>query len=219
MKARFIFLAIAVSLLASGSYYGLWVAPPDAMMGDVQRIMYVHVPCAWMAFVAFLGCFLVSAAWLIMRRYWIDALAESFAEVGVLFNVLLLGTGMIWGRPTWGVYWTWDPRLTTAAIMCFMFAAYLGLRQFNDDPEKRATFAAIYAVFASVNLPLVWFSVRWWRTLHQMQSSPETVSHSMVIPLRINAFAMLSFLIFFVWQRYLIAEARIRVQLAPEGVA
>lgn len=219
MKARFVFLAIAVVLLACGSYYGLAVAPPDAMMGDVQRIMYVHVPCAWIAFVAFFLCFLASGAWLIWRRFWIDAVAESLAEVGVLFNVLLLGTGMIWGRPTWGVYWTWDPRLTTAAIMCFMFAAYLGLRQFNDDPEKRATFAAIYAIFASANLPLVWFSVRWWRTLHQMQSSPETVSHTMVIPLRINAFAMLAFLIFFVWQRALIAFSRTARQLAPESAA
>ncbi len=213
---RFLILIAALALLAYGSYNGLFVAPPDAMMGDVQRIMYVHVPAAWMACLAFFVAFLVNIFYLFKRSPKVDALAVSIIEVGVFFNTLLLILGAIWGKPTWGTYWTWDPRLTTALIMCMSFTAYLGLRQFIDDPERRSLFAAIFAIVASVNLPLVWFSVRWWRSLHQIQSSPETVAHSMATPLRINAFAFLGIGIFFAWQRYLIERKRaIALEVEP----
>src|SRR5687768_7273793 len=114
--------AVGLGLLAWGTYVGLVQAPPDRMMGDVYRIMFVHVPSAWMALVAFTVTFAASVVYLLKSSPMADAIAEASAEVGVLFNVLLLMTGSIWGRPTWGVWWTWDPRLTTAAIMLFAFS-------------------------------------------------------------------------------------------------
>lgn len=198
-------LAVALVLTGYGEYFGLFQAPPDRMMGEVQRIMYVHVPAAWMALLAFTVTLGASIAFLAKRSRRADALAEASAEVGVVFNALLITLGAIWGKPTWGVWWSWDPRLTTAAIMLVAFAGYLALRRFIEDGERRARLSAIFAIVAYVDLPLVWFSVKWWRSLHQLQSSPATVDPQMVFALRTNAFAFLAWLIFFIWMRFRIA--------------
>jgi heme exporter protein C len=121
-----------------------------------------------------------------------------FGAVGVLL-------GAIWGRPTWGVYWTWDPRLTTAAIMLVAYMGYMAMRRFVEDPEKRAVWSSVVGIIAAVDLPIIWFSVKWWRSLHQVQSSPSTVDPSMVVPLRISAFGFLAFMILFIMLRYRIA--------------
>ncbi len=136
-----------------------------------------------------------------------DSLAEASAEVGLLFGAVGVLLGSIWGRPTWGVYWTWDPRLTTAAILLVAYMGYLALRRFVEDPDKRATWSAVVGIIAAVDLPIIWFSVKWWRSLHQVQSTPETVDPAMVLPLRISAFAFLALVILFIWQRYRIAMA------------
>lgn len=204
-NAPWLVLLVALGLTAYGEYFGLFVAPPDRMMGEVQRIMYVHVPAAWMSLLAFTVTLIASITYLVKQSRGADALAEASAEVGVMFNALLIVLGSIWGKPTWGIWWTWDPRLTTAAIMLVSFAGYLALRRFVEDAERRARFSAVFAIVAYVDLPLVWFSVKWWRSLHQLQSSPATVDPQMVFALRMNAFAFLAWLIFFVWMRYRLA--------------
>jgi len=184
-------LALGLALLLWGSYWGLFLAPGETYMGDVQRIMYVHVPTAWNAMLALtfaFGCALLS----LFRKdpVW-DARLEAALEVGVTLSVLLCMQGAIWAKPTWGVWWDWDPRLTTTAVLVFAFGGILALRQFVDDPVKRATWSAVAAVIAYADVPIVYFSVKWWNSLHQTQSSPETVSRAFHWPLRINAFGML----------------------------
>lgn len=143
-------------------------APPDANQGEVQRIMYVHVPSAWTAYLAFLLVFLASVGWLWTRRPGFDALAVASAEVGVLFTGLALVSGSIWAKPTWGVWWTWEPRLITTAVMFVMYVGYLLLRSLSTDLERRATRAAVVGIVAVVNVPVVHLSVTWMNALHQL---------------------------------------------------
>ena len=196
---------LGFAMLALGAWFGLVKAPPDREMGDVYRIIYVHVPCFWMAFLAVTLNFACSVLYLIKGSWKLDALAESSAEVGVLFGATGLTLGSIWARPTWGVWWTWDPRLTTAAIMLVSYAGYLALRRFVEDPERRAVWSAVVAIIAFADVPIIWYSVQWWKSQHQIQSSPKTVDPQMVFALRWNALAMLGLLIFFIWSRYRIA--------------
>jgi heme exporter protein C len=183
--------ALGLILLAIGQGIGLFVAPAERMMGDVGRILYVHVPTAWVCLVMYTVAFGAAIVALIKGTKGADAWVEASVEVGLLLNVLLLIQGSIWARPTWGVWWTWDARLTTAAVMVVAFAAVLVLREIIDSPSKRLTVSAVATILAYVDVPIVYMSVKWWRTLHQPFSSPETVSSSMVTPLRISAFGML----------------------------
>jgi heme exporter protein C len=196
---------VALILLATGHYIGLAVAPPDREMGDVQRIMYAHVPAVWIAMVALTINFICSVTYLFKPSWKTDSLAEASAEVGLMFGMVGVLLGAIWGRPTWGVYWTWDPRLTTAAILLVSYMGYMALRRFVEDPEKRAVWSAVVGIIAAVDLPIIWFSVKWWRSLHQVQSTPKTVDAAMVLPLRISAFAFLALMIVFIMHRYRIA--------------
>ena len=143
-------------------------APADAVQGDVQRIMYVHVPTAWTAYLAFVVVFLASVGWLWSRRPLFDAVAVASAEIGVLFTGLTLIAGSIWAKPTWGVWWTWEPRLITTAVMFVMYVGYLLLRGLSRDMEGRATRAAVVGIVAVVNVPIVHLSVTWMNALHQL---------------------------------------------------
>jgi len=198
---------LALPGLGLGLYLGLVWAPPDAMMGDVQRIMYVHFP-SWIAVaLSYFAGFVASILYLVKREERFDYWAQAGVEVGVVFNITGLISGSLWGRPTWGVYWTWDPRLTTTAIMLVTFAGYLVLRAFVEDPETRARTAALVATVGFLNVPIVYFSVRWWRTLHQMQSSPSTVDPSMVLPLRIMMVSFTLITLYLMSRRFLVAAA------------
>ena len=215
MKQRWEHLvgALGLLLLLVGSWQGLFVVPADREMFEVQRIMYVHVPAAWAALLCFTFVFGCAVAWLVRGSWLWDALLEASIEVGVVLGTLLIALGSIWAKPTWGVWWDWDPRLTTAAVMVLAFAAILALRSFVDDPQRRATWSAVAAIIAYVDVPVVYFSVQWWRTLHQAQSSPETVDAVMVLPLRINAFAFLFLAVWFVARRYRIARRELAREL------
>jgi heme exporter protein C len=206
-------VAVALSILAM--WMGLVWAPTDAVQGDVYRIIYVHVPTAWLAYLAFVVVFLGSIGWLWTRRPWFDALAVASAEIGVLFTGLFIVAGSIWAKPTWGVWWDWDPRLTTTAVMVFAFGGILALRAFVDDPMKRAVWSAVACIVAFVDVPIVYFSVKWWNSLHQAQSTPETVSKAFHWPLRINAFGILFLWIGLVGLRTRVAELRLRAEIAP----
>jgi len=149
--------------------FGLWGAPPDAVQGDAQRLMYLHVPTAWIAYLAFAITAFASALWLWPRTRSIvwDRVAGASAEIGVLFTGLTLVLGALWGRPIWGVWWAWDARLVTTAVLFFLYLGYLALRQVPASPDARARRCAIAALIAFVDVPIVHFSVNWWRTLHQ----------------------------------------------------
>lgn len=140
---------------------------PDAVQGQLSRIMYVHVPAAWLAYLAFFVTMFASAMYLWKKDLAWDRRAVSSAEIGVVFTGLALGLGMIWAKPTWGVWWTWDARLTLTAIMFFVYLGYLALRRTTTDLHVRAKRSAILGVLAVIQVPLVHFSVVWWRTLHQ----------------------------------------------------
>jgi heme exporter protein C len=182
---------LGVLLFVVGASLGLFNAPAERHMGDVSRILYVHVPSAWISLVAYTLAlvFAIASLWSSAPR-WDDRLTGA-VETGVVLNVCLLLTGMLFARPTWGVWWDWDVRLTTSLLALILFGGILGLRSFVDDPERRAMWSAVATIVAYVDIPLVYFCVRWWRSIHQTQSSPETVDSAMVLPWRINAFALL----------------------------
>jgi len=141
--------------------------PMEASMGITQKIMYIHVPSNWTAFLAFCIAFVSSIIYLWKRSERIDILAHSSVEIGVVFCGLALVTGSIWARPTWNTYWTWDARLTTALILFLIFVGYLLLRKFTDYGERQARICAVVAIVGFLDVPLIHMSVVWWRTLHQ----------------------------------------------------
>jgi heme exporter protein C len=153
-------------------FVALWMAliwsPPDAGMGNVVRLLYVHVANAWLAYLAFVIVFLASIAYLWTKRPVFDAIAVASAELGVLFTGLTLVLGSIWAKPTWGVWWSWEPRVVTTAVMFAMYVGYLLLRNLSDDLERRATRAAILGIVLVVDVPIVHLSVTWMNALHQL---------------------------------------------------
>ena len=155
-------LALGVSAVLS-----LVVAPPDAVQGEVQRIMYIHVPAAWLAYLSFFVVFVASIAYLRTKKTRWDRVAAASAEIGVLFTALAIILGMLWGKPVWGAWWTWDPRLTTTAVLLLIYVSYLAIRRITDNPSRRARWAAVVGIVGFVDVPIVHLSVVWWRSLHQ----------------------------------------------------
>jgi heme exporter protein C len=192
----------ALAALIGAEMMGFALSPPDRDMGHLQKIMYVHVPAAWTSMIAFFLVFVSSLLYLGRRDERYDLFAAAAAEVGVIMTALTLVLGSIWGRPTWGVWWTWDPRLTTTAILFTIYAGYLALRAFVEEPERRARWSAAIGILAFLNVPIVYMSVRWWRTLHQVQSSPSTVDPAYAWGLRMNAIAFLLVFAYLVGRRY-----------------
>ncbi|HUG54979.1 MAG TPA: cytochrome c biogenesis protein CcsA [Vicinamibacteria bacterium] len=211
----YVFAGLGVALLLVGSYWGLFVAPQETFMGDVQKIMYVHVPTAWNSMLALTFAFTCALMWLLRGGWKWDARLEAAIETGVMLTILLCVQGSIWAKPTWGVWWDWDPRLTTTAVMGFAFGGILALRRFVDDPVKRATWSAVAAVIAFADVPIVYYSVRWWNSLHQLQSTPDTVSRAFHWPLRINAFGVLFLMSGMIALRARVATLRLEDELAP----
>jgi heme exporter protein C len=179
--------------LAAGVVMAFGVAPREVSQGNVQRIMYVHPPLAWVAYVAFAVVATASIVYLVRRRPGADRLAHASAEVGVVFTGLAIATGSIWGKPTWGTWWTWDARLTSVAILFVMYVGYLLLRATIDDRERAARYCAVLGIVAALDMPLVHFSVYWWRTLHQPPSLLKpggfTGSGAILTPLLVNVAA------------------------------
>jgi heme exporter protein C len=199
-----IFTPVIIFLLAMvgvGSYLGLFIAPPDRLQSDAQRIMYIHVPSAWvgLSFMIISGFF--SLVYVLKRRNWADYLAWSFAKVGAVFTALALLTGSIWGRPIWGVWWVWEARLTTTLILFLIYVAYLMLGIDKNTREKTKRLRAVFAIVGSANVPLVWFSVKIWRTLHQQYSvigveGKPSIAPEMLKVLLFNVFVVFIFAVF-----------------------
>jgi heme exporter protein C len=194
-------------------------SPADRDMGHLQKIMYVHVPSAWLAFVAFAVVLIFSLLYIWKRDLKYDLFAASAAEIGTLFTALTIAQGSIWGRPTWGVWWTWDPRLTTTAILLLIFIGYVALRSFTDDEDRRARWSAAVGILGAINVPIVYYSVKWWRTIHQVQSTPETMSTVYVVGLLLNLAAFSFLLVYFLLYRYYDARLERRVEQKFESAA
>lgn len=213
-------LAIVGSLIAT--FMALVWAPTDAVQGDVYRILYVHVPLAWLAYLAFFVVFVASLGWLWTKRPWFDALAVASAEIGVLFTGMFIVAGSIWAKPTWGVWWTWDPRLVTTAVMFMMYVGYLLLRSLSMDFSRRATRAAVLGVIAVIDIPIVHLSVLWMNSLHQLPTviraggSP-AIDASMGVTLLVSVIAFTLVYLAFIAERMSIELDRQRRMLEARG--
>jgi heme exporter protein C len=177
---------LAALFIFIGLYMGLVRSEPDYYQGEVVRIMYVHVPFAKSALLAYTTLFIGSLFYLWKKDPVVDNLCHAAAGIGVLFTSVALMTGSIWAKPTWNTWWTWDPRLVSFALLLLILIGYLMLRTFLDDPKKEATYGAVLAIVGFVDLPIVYFSVEWWRTLHQPMSISirgVSIAPSMLTPL------------------------------------
>lgn len=163
-------VGITALLMGYGFWQALFVSPPDYQMGEAVRIMYVHVPAAYMAMLVYGAMAVASAVALIWRHPVADVAAKASAPIGAGFTLLALVTGMLWGQPMWGAFWVWDARLTSVLILFFIYLAYIGIWTAIDDPLRAGRAAAILALVGSVNLPIIHYSVDWWNTLHQPAS-------------------------------------------------
>ena len=164
-KVVYFYAVITLVLLSYGLYQALVGAPTEQTMGDVQRIFYYHVPSAWTSMVLFFVNFCASIAFLIWRKGAADAVAVSTAEVGVVFCTVVLVTGPLWARPVWGIWWTWDARLTSTLVLWLIYVSYLILRRYSTGGQT-AVLAAVLAVFGFLDVPLVYMAIRWFRTQH-----------------------------------------------------
>jgi heme exporter protein C len=201
---------LAILGVLAGLAAGWGYAPRETTQGNVQRIMYIHVPSVLTAYLAY-GLVLVgSVGYLATRRAGWDRLAAASAEIGLVFNAITIVTGSIWGRPTWGVWWTWDARLTATAVLFLVYTGYLLLRAMVEEPEARARFAAVLGIVGAANIPIVHFSVYWWRTLHQppalLAPGPAPVSPSIRLALAVNWVAFTLVFAYFLSRRIDIAR-------------
>ena len=187
----------ALLLTVTGLVWGLVFAPPDYQQGDTVRVMYVHVPSAWMALLCYAVMALCSASFLIWKHTLADLAARASAPVGACFTAVALISGSLWGRPIWNTWWAWDARLTSVLVLFFFYLGYLALHAAFDDREAGRRAAAILACVGAINLPIVKFSVDWWHTLHQPASvlrlDGPTIDPSMLWPLLVTAAGFLAF--------------------------
>jgi heme exporter protein C len=171
--------AAAAALAVYGLYIGLLVAPADFQQGDSYRIIFIHVPSAWMAMVLYLAMAFWAAIGLIFNARLAAMLAQAIAPTGAMMAFLALWTGALWGRPTWGTYWVWDARLTSTLILLFLYIGFISLRAAIDDERRADRASAVLAIVGVVNVPIIYFSVKWWNTLHQGASVSLTKAPSM----------------------------------------
>ncbi len=198
----------AALLAAAGLYVGFFVAPTDAQQGEAYRIIYIHVPAAWMS----MFIYLVMAFWaglgLAFNTRLSGMMAQALAPTGALFTFIALWTGALWGKPTWGTYWVWDARLTSELLLLFLYLGFMALQASIDDPRRADRAGAVLALVGVVNIPIIYFSVQWWNTLHQGASVSLTSAPKMAATMLSGMLVMaLAF-----WM-YSIAAAMLRVRI------
>ena len=194
------FGAAAATTLAAGLVWSLAVAPPDYQQGESVRIMFIHVPAAWMSLSVYLFVAVASAVALVWRHPLAEIAAQAAAPVGAAFTLVCLATGSLWGRPMWGTWWVWDARLTSVLVLFFLYLGYIALVSAFDDRDRGARAGSLLALVGVVNLPIIKFSVDWWNTLHQPASVVKmggpTIAASMLLPLLVMA---AGFMLLFGW--------------------
>lgn len=197
----------------------MWV-PNERIMGPVQKIFYFHVASAWVGFFAFLVVFIAGVAYLFTRKEKWDIIGASSAEIGVMFTTIVLITGPIWARPTWNAWWTWDPRLTTTLVLWFIYLAYLLIRSSIHEEEKRARFSAVFGIVGFIDVPVVWFSIRWWRTIHPVvvDASGFAMSSKMVTTLTVSLVAFTLLYFYLLVNTALVEKMRAELRRLKEGV-
>ncbi len=185
-------IAVTVALFVFGIVLS-FRAPPDYQQGETVRIMFIHVPSAWLGMACYTLTAISSAGYLIWRHPLADVSAKAAAPIGATFTLLALVTGSLWGKPMWGTYWVWDARLTSVLILFFLYLGLIALRQAIDDPGRAGRAAAILSLIGAVNIPIIKFSVNWWNTLHQpasvMRADGPTIHPALLIPLLVMAIA------------------------------
>jgi heme exporter protein C len=206
MSKRIILGAVAILLVIAAAYAAFFIAPEERTMGLIQRIFYFHVASAWAGFSAFFLCFLGNLLYVWRRDQKYDWLAVSGAEVGLAFTTVVLITGPIWAHPVWGIWWTWDARLTSTFILWLLYVSYLLLRTLVEEPDRRALLSSLFGIFAFLDVPLVFGAIRWWRTQHPqpviMGGQGSGLDPTMKSVFFFSALAMHALMIFLVAERY-----------------
>ena len=199
--------AAAALFGAAGLYVGFFVAPTDAQQGEVYRVIFIHVPAAWMSMFIYLVMAFWAALGLAFNTRLSGMMARALAPTGALFTFIALWTGALWGKPTWGTYWVWDARLTSELILLFLYFGFMALRASIDDPRRADRAAAVLAIVGAVNVPIIYYSVQWWNTLHQGASVSFTKAPSMAATM----FAGMILMALAFWM-YSVAVALVRVR-------
>jgi heme exporter protein C len=197
----------AALLAAAGLYVGLIVAPTDAQQGEVYRIIFIHVPAAWMSMFIYLVMAFWAALGLAFNTRLSGMMASALAPTGALFTFIALWTGSLWGKPTWGTYWVWDARLTSELLLLFLYLGFIALKASIDDPRRADRAGALLAIVGAVNVPIIYYSVQWWNTLHQGASVSLTRAPSMAAAM----FAGMMLMAAAFWL-YSVAVAMVRVR-------
>ncbi|HYA62705.1 MAG TPA: cytochrome c biogenesis protein [Candidatus Sulfotelmatobacter sp.] len=217
MAKRIILGAVALLLVIAAAYASFFVAPTERTMGDIQRIFYFHVGSAWAAMDAFFVCFIANLLYVWKRQQKYDSLAVSCAEVGLVLTTVVLITGPIWAKPVWGIYWTWDARLTSTFVLWLLYISYLLLRSLIEEADRRALLSALFGIFAFIDVPLVFFSIRWWRTQHPapviMGGSGSGLDPTMNKVFFFSVFAMHVLAAFLIVERYVLEQMRHDIEL------
>ena len=182
--------ALAAVLTVIGLYIGLLVAPVDAQQGDAYRIIFIHVPAAWMSMVIYLAMAFWAAMGLIFNARLGAMLATALAPSGALMTFIALWTGALWGKPTWGTWWVWDARLTSELVLLFLYIGFMSLHAAIDDPRRADRAAALLALVGAVNVPIIYFSVKWWNTLHQGASISFSKGATIATPMLMGMLVM-----------------------------
>ncbi|MFT7518540.1 MAG: heme exporter protein C [Kiritimatiellia bacterium] len=206
---------IGLAILVYGQYYGLVLAPPDRHMGDVARILFVHVPVAINSFAVLGISFVAALGFIVTTKKGFDHVLGASLEVGVLYTAVLIMQGSIFARPTWGVWWTWDPRLTASAVMLITYVSVLILRALIFEPGVRGMVTSVVTILASVTLPITYFSVQLWRSMHQLQSSSMDLGSGFKFGWRVNLTAFFLVAIWLIVRRYRIAKIAADNQAPP----
>jgi heme exporter protein C len=221
MAKRLIFGAIAVAMVSLGAYAAFYVAPDERTMGVIQRIFYFHAATAWAGETTFSVCFLANLLYVWKRQPKYDWLGVTCAEVGAACITVVLITGPIWAKPVWGIWWTWDARLTSTFVLWLLYISYLLLRTLIEESDRRALLSALFGIFAFIDVPIVFGAIRWWRTQHPapviMGGPGSGLDPTMRKVFFFNVLAMHLFAAFLIVERYLLEETKHDVEILQRG--
>jgi len=216
MLKRGIIGAAVLFLVVAAAYASFYIAPEERTMGPIQRIFYFHAASAWAGMTAFMVCFVANLAYVLGRNQKWDWVGVSAAEVGLTFTTVVLITGPIWAHPVWGIWWTWDARLTSTFVLWLLYVSYLLLRSLLEEPERRALLSALFGIFAFLDVPLVFGAIRWWRTQHPqpviMGSPGSGLEPTMRRVFFLSVLAMHALMVLLLSERYRLERMRGEIQ-------